>query len=138
MEDVRMAYLKPANFTRRVFNPLAMRFGIGGAESLTIAGRRSGRLRSVPVIPVELDGTRYLVSPRGETEWVRNLRAAGGGVLRRKNIKTPFRATEIPSGDRASILSAYRRKVGREVTGYFTKLPDPADHPVFRIEQISR
>jgi len=129
-----MAYLKPPAFTRRLFNPLAMRFGIGGAETLSVAGRRTGEQRAVPVIPVDYDGARYLVSTRGETEWVRNLRAAGTGELHKRGTAEPFRATEVPVDDRPPIIDAYRRVAGKTVTSYFAALPDPVDHPVFRIE----
>jgi deazaflavin-dependent oxidoreductase (nitroreductase family) len=128
-----MAYLKPPALTRRVFNPLAMRFGIGGAATLSVAGRRTGEQHIVPVIPVDHDGTRYLVSVRGEAEWVRNLRAAGTGELRCKGTSEPIRATEIPVAERPPIIAAYRRVAGKTVTAYFSTLPDPADHPVFRL-----
>jgi deazaflavin-dependent oxidoreductase (nitroreductase family) len=128
-----MAYLKPPAVTRRLFNPLAMRFGIGGAETLSVTGRRTGEQRAVPVIPVDHDVARYLVSARGETEWVRNLRAAGMGELHRKGKSEPFRATEIPVEERPPIIAAYRRVAGKTVTAYFATLPDAADHPVFRI-----
>ena len=69
-----MAYLKPPAFTRRLANPLAMRLNGRGVATLTVVGRRTGVPRKVPVIPVEVEGIRYLVSPYGESEWVRNLR----------------------------------------------------------------
>ena len=68
-----MAYLKPPALTRHLANPLAMRLQGRGVATLTVVGRRTGVLRKVPVIPVEVDGSRYLVSPYGESEWVRNL-----------------------------------------------------------------
>jgi len=88
----------------------------------------------VPVIPVEYAGARYLVSPRGETDWVRNLRAAGQGELGGRGGSEEFRATEVPVEDRPAIIAAYRAVAGRAVTSLFKALPDPADHPVFRIE----
>jgi deazaflavin-dependent oxidoreductase (nitroreductase family) len=128
-----MAYLKPPFFVRRVFNPLAMRFGIGGTVTVLVPGRKSGTLRRVPVIPVEHAGQLYLVSTRGESDWVRNLRAAGGGELRGKMVKGPFRAIEVPVEERPPIINSYRKAAGKTVEQYFKKLPDPADHPVFRI-----
>ncbi|MGZ4493730.1 MAG: nitroreductase/quinone reductase family protein, partial [Nocardioides sp.] len=71
-----MAYLRPSGLTRKVVNPLVSRLRTGGVETLTVTGRRTGRPRSVPVIPVRLGAHRYLVAPYGESEWVRNLRAA--------------------------------------------------------------
>jgi deazaflavin-dependent oxidoreductase (nitroreductase family) len=133
-----MAYLKPPWFTRKVFNPLAMRFGMGGSVTVVVPGRRTGEPQKIPVIPVDLDGSRYLVSTRGESEWVRNLRAAGGGELRSKRSVENFRATEVPAAERSPILAAYRKLAGRTVETYFSKLPDPGDHPVFRIEPAER
>lgn len=129
-----MAYLAPPWFTRKVFNPIAMRLGLMGTEAVTVAGRRTGRPMRVPVIPVELGGARYLVSTRGESDWVRNLRAAGGGELSRRGQIHRFAADEIPVAERRPVIDAYRKKVGREVERYFARLPDPADHPVFVID----
>lgn len=130
-----MAYLKPPFFAQRVFNPLAMRFGISGTRTLVVRRRRSGAAQRVPVIPVDHDGARYLVSTRGESQWVRNLRAAGRGELRGKGGTQAFRATEVPAAERPPILAAYRSTAGKTVTGYFKKLPDPTDHPTFRVER---
>jgi deazaflavin-dependent oxidoreductase (nitroreductase family) len=131
-----MAYQRPPAFERRVFNRLAMRFGISGANALAVAGRRSGELRKVPVIPVEHGGARYVVSTRGESSWVRNLRAAGctGELQRRGGSPVRFRATEVPVEQRPPIIAAYRETAGKTVERYFNARPDPADHPVFRID----
>jgi deazaflavin-dependent oxidoreductase (nitroreductase family) len=129
-----MPYIRPPLFVRRVFNPLAMRFRIGGSQALTVAGRRTGRLQRVPVLPVDHGGARYLVSPRGETDWVRNLRAAGTGRLGPRGHEADIRATEVPVDERAPIIAAYRVVAGRAVRSFFETLPDAADHPVFRIE----
>jgi deazaflavin-dependent oxidoreductase (nitroreductase family) len=130
-----MAYLKPNSFTRKVFNPIAARFGIGGSEKLMVPGRKTGELRQVPVIPVEHEGARYIVSTRGESDWVKNMRAAGGGELhsKRGGIST-FSATEVPAEQRAPVIEVYRARIGREADRYWSKLPDDEDHPVFRIE----
>ena len=72
------------------------------------------------------------MSTRGESDWVKNLRAAGGGELRRKGQAEKVRAVELPVEERPPVIAAYRAKAGREVDTYFKKLPDPADHPVFR------
>jgi deazaflavin-dependent oxidoreductase (nitroreductase family) len=130
-------YTRPPLFVRRVFNPLAMRFRIGGSQALTVAGRRTGRLQRVPVIPVDHDGARYLVSPRGETDWARNLRAAGTGRLGPNGAEVPIRATEVPVDARADIITAYRAVAGRAVRSFFTDPPDPANHPVFHVEHTT-
>jgi len=129
-----MAYLKPPLFVRRVFNPLAMRFGIAGSATLVVAGRRTGAPQQLPVIPVEHDGARYIVSTRGESSWTRNLRAAGAGQLRTHRRLERFRASEVPVAERPPILEAYKAKAGKTVASYFKSLPDAKDHPVFRIE----
>ena len=130
-----MAYLKPPAFTRRLANPLAMRLNARGGATLTVVGRRTGKPRKVPVIPVELGGSRYLVSPYGESEWVRNLRAAGKGELSRKGQAETFHAVEVPVDQRGPVLSRYRKVAGHVVGPCFTKLPDARDHPVFEVDQ---
>lgn len=130
-----MPYARPPLFVRRVFNPIAMRFGISGTRALAVRGRRTGEVHRVPVIPVDHAGARHLVSPRGETDWARNLRAAGEGELRfRRQQPERFRATELPVSERAPVIAAYRAVAGRAVKSFFESMPDPADHPVFRLE----
>ncbi|WP_328351009.1 nitroreductase/quinone reductase family protein [Mycobacterium sp. NBC_00419] len=128
-----MAYLKPSWFTANVFNKIAMATGMSGTESLTLTARSSGAMQTIPVVTVEVDGTRYLVSTRGESQWVKNVRAKPAVTLTTKSGATPYRAAEVPLAQRGPILDAYRRKLGKTVDGYFAKLPDPADHPVFSL-----
>jgi deazaflavin-dependent oxidoreductase (nitroreductase family) len=130
-----MAYLRPDFVTRKILNPIVR--AVSSKPTLAVQGRRSGAWRAVPVNVLELDGTRYLVAARGETEWVRNLRAAGGGEIRRRGHAEPFRATEIGVEERPRIIGAYRDRWDSEVKKFFGQLPDPADHPVFRIEPTS-
>ena len=129
-----MPYVRPPLFVRKVFNPLAMRFGIGGSQALTVTRRRSGLPQRVPVIPVEPEGARYLASPRGETDWVRNLRIAGRCTLGPHGHERDYRATEVAVDERAPILAAYRAVAGRAVKSFFDAMPADADHPVFRLE----
>lgn len=125
-----MAYLKPGFFPK-LFNRIALRFGTGGAKGLVVRGRVSRQPMRVPVIPVEHDGERYLVSTRGESEWVRNIRDAAGGEIDGKS----FRAVEIPVEEREPIIAAYREVAGKTVETYWKRLPDPEDHPVFRVDE---
>src|SRR3954464_4926412 len=129
-----MAYLKPNAFTRKVFNPVAMRLGMSGSETLVVPRRRSGAPQRIPVIPVEHDGARYIVSTRGESDWVRNLREAGGGEIESKGALEAFRAAEIPRGRGEPSTAAYREKAGKTVETYWKQLPEAKDHPVFRVE----
>lgn len=139
-------YLVPAWFTRRVFNPAfrgLIRLGVGvrGARELRVVGRTSGAWRSTPVNPLVFDGQRYLVAPRGETQWVRNLRVAGGGELRIGRTNTPFTATELADADKVEVLRAYLRKWKWEAGSFFdgvgpddddaSLLSTAANHPVF-------
>ena len=131
-----MAYLKPPWFTARVFNKIAMATGISGSERLTLTARSSGRPQEIPVITVDVDGIRYLVSTRGESQWVRNVRANPTVTLATKTGTARFTATEVPVPQRDPVLTAYRAKAGKTVDGYFAKLPDPADHPVFSLTPV--
>ena len=114
-------YIRPGFLMTRLINPVVRRTGV--TTLLAVPGRRTGDLHTTPLgKPFEYASDRYLVSGRGQTQWARNLRAAGRGELRTR-------------GDR--ILAAYREALGRAVKGYFERIPDPADHPVFRIEPLA-
>jgi deazaflavin-dependent oxidoreductase (nitroreductase family) len=128
-----MAYLRPPAFTRHLANPVAMRLSARGVATLTVVGRRTGEPHKVPVIPVEVGQNRYLVSPYGESDWVRNLRAAGTGTLSRRGHDEVFHAGEVPVEERPAIIARYREVAGSVVGPCFTKLPDASDHPVFHI-----
>jgi deazaflavin-dependent oxidoreductase (nitroreductase family) len=131
-----------------VFNRLvrwSTRAGISawGSRELLVRGRRSGEWRVTPVNLLDLDGTRYLVAPRGETQWVRNLRAAGAGRLRLGRHVEDFRATELPDDAKLAVLRPYLRRWKWEVGQFFGGVgPDASDadlraiaprHPVFVI-----
>lgn len=133
----------------RVFNRLvgwSTRRGlsVAGSRVLAVRGRRSGEWRETPVNLLELDGQRLLVAPRGETQWVRNLRAAGGGELRIGRRREPFTATEVADADKLPVLRDYLRRWGWEVGKFFEGidagstdqqlLAAAPDFPVFRLE----
>jgi deazaflavin-dependent oxidoreductase (nitroreductase family) len=130
-----MAYLRPPLFQRAVFNKLAMRFGIGGAATLATKGRKTGESRTIPVVVFENGGDTILVSPRGDAHWVKNMRADGGRcqVKRKGGQFVAMVGTEVPPGERAPLLEEYKKVAGGAVKGYFAKLPDPSDHPIFRL-----
>jgi deazaflavin-dependent oxidoreductase (nitroreductase family) len=128
-------YLRPPWFASHVGNRMASLFGRRFVSKLTVAGRSSGKERAVPVAVLDQDGARYLVAPRGDTHWARNLRAAGGGRLRQGGRDWEFSAEEVPVAARPSLIAAYRSHFDRfpMVAKTFEQLPDPADHPVFRL-----
>ncbi len=128
-----MAYLEQNWFTAKVFNRIAMATGLAGAETLTVTRRSTGEPQRIPVTTVVVDGSRYLVSTRGESHWVKNVRATPQVGLRTGAGLSSYTATEIPVEARPPILDAYRSKLGKMVEGYFRDLPDPADHPVFKL-----
>ena len=115
-----------------------------GSRNLAVRGRKSGEWRVVPVNLLVCDGVRYLVAPRGEAHWVRNLRAAGGGELRLGRRSEPFRAVEVSDADKPAILRAYLERWRFEVDRFFEGLSaSPSDddlrrvanrYPVFRID----
>jgi len=140
-------YAKPGWFTTHVFNravQLASRLGISmaGSRTLTVAGRKSGEPRSTPVNLLRFEGAEYLVAPRGTTQWVRNLRAAGEAELRLGRRTRRFRGEELPNSVKLPILRAYLDKWAWEVGAFFELPKDPSDeeimgiahlHPVFRV-----
>jgi deazaflavin-dependent oxidoreductase (nitroreductase family) len=128
-----MAYLKPPWFTVNVFNRIAMATGISNSETQTVTKRGSGQPQHTPVVTVDVGGTRYLVSTRGESPWVKNVRANPTVTVTDKSGAVSYVAREMPAPQRQPILTAYQDKAGRAVDGYFRKLPDPADHPVFAL-----
>ncbi|MEU4115199.1 nitroreductase family deazaflavin-dependent oxidoreductase [Kitasatospora sp. NPDC028055] len=89
-----------------------------GSRVLAVRGRKSGEWRTTPVNLLTHDGVQYLVAPRGHTQWVRNLRAAGTGELRVGRRTETFHATELPDADKPEVLRAYLRRWKWEV-GYF-------------------
>src|SRR4051794_13497498 len=125
-------YLRPGWFIRKLANPLVARLGV--ATTLAVRGRKSGEWRRVPVNVLEYEGARYLVAPRGTTEWVRNLRVAGEGQLERGGRTEAFRATELPDEAKPPIIDAYLQRWRSQVASQFESLPNASDHPVFRIE----
>jgi deazaflavin-dependent oxidoreductase (nitroreductase family) len=127
-------YLKPPWFLRAIGNRLSP-LNRDMVAVLSVRGRTSGQPRSTPIVVLEHEGERYLVTPYGNTEWVRNLRVAGTGQLKQHGRTEEFAATEVPTAERPPIIEAYLRKYGRmpTVARTFKQLPDPAEHPTFRI-----
>jgi hypothetical protein len=142
-------YQRPGWFTTYVFNAtvaLATRLGLSvwGSRVLRVRGRKTGEWRSTPVNPLTLDGQRFLVAPRGETQWVRNLRIARSGELLLGKRAEPFTATEVLDEDeKLPILRAYLKRWKAEVGVFFDGVSAQSPeselrriagrHPVFRL-----
>jgi deazaflavin-dependent oxidoreductase (nitroreductase family) len=141
-------YQTPGWFTTNIFNKVVagltrMGISVWGSRVLEVRGRTSGEPRRTPVNLLTFDGARYLVAPRGETQWVRNLRVAGDGVLLVGRRRESFTAEELPDGEKPEVLRAYLKRWKAEVGVFFdgvsaTSPDDELDriaprHPVFRI-----
>ena len=141
-------FQEPGWFTKHVFNPLVagltkLGLPLAGSRVLEVKGRKSGEWRRTPVNPLDFEGDRYLVAPRGNTQWVRNMRASGGGRLVRGRKAEEFKATEVPEADRPAVIRAYLAKWKWEVGVFFDGVgPDSSDeelrriapdHPAFKI-----
>ena len=149
MSTTQTRYIKPKQATN-FFNDSVGRLtklgiSVYGSRVLAVRGRKSGEWRTTPVNPLRIDGVRYLVAPRGNTQWVRNLRVTGTGELRIGGKAEAFRATEVADDDKPAILRAYLKRWKFEVGVFFDgvnarapeeKLREIAPgYPIFRIEQ---
>jgi deazaflavin-dependent oxidoreductase (nitroreductase family) len=141
-------FQKPGWFTKNVFNRLVawltkLGISVAGSRVLEVRGRKSGEWRQTPVNPLSYEGNRYLISPRGHTQWVRNMRASGRGRLVVGRNTEEFTATELGDEEKPALLRAYLKKWKWEVGAFFDGVgPDSSedelrriapDHPAFRI-----
>lgn len=141
-------YIEPDGFTQKVFNPLVARLtrwgiSVWGSRVLEVPGRVSGEIRSTPVNVLTIGERRYLVAPRGVTQWVRNVRTAGSCDLRVGRRHEHVDLVELADADKPEILRAYLRRWKWEVGQFFDGVgPDATDaellaaapkHPVFEI-----
>ncbi len=142
-------FQEPGWFTRNVFNRLvagltAAGISVAGSRVLEVRGRKSGEWRRTPINLLEHDGARYLVAPRGNTQWVRNMRVAGGGRLHLGRRTEDFEAAELTGEAAVPVLRAYLEKWKWEVGAFFGGVGADAsdaelltiapDHPVFKLE----
>ena len=117
-------YVTPGWFDRRVVNPLVAFFtkrglSLMGSRVLSVVGRRSGVPRSTVVNLLPLEGERFLVAPRGQTQWTRNLRAAATAELRVGRRVEVVSAREVPDAQKVPVLREYLRRWGWEVGKFF-------------------
>ena len=143
-------YLAPKGSTT-VFNRLVIRatrmgLSVWGSRELRVRGRHSGEVRTVPVNLLAIGEQEFLVAPRGTTQWVRNLRAAGGeGELRLGRRIETFVATELADAEKVEVLRAYLRRWKFEVGAFFDGVDASATdeellavapgYPVFRLDR---
>ncbi|MGZ5307652.1 MAG: nitroreductase family deazaflavin-dependent oxidoreductase [Solirubrobacterales bacterium] len=145
-------FKKPGWFTRHVFNPAVAgltRLGISlvGSRVLEVTGRKSGEPRRTPVNLLKFDGAEYLVAPRGETQWVKNVRVNPRARLLVGRRDKDVTLSEMPPAETVPLLRAYLKKWKWEVGQFFGGVgPDSSDeelariapdHPVFRVESAA-
>jgi deazaflavin-dependent oxidoreductase (nitroreductase family) len=138
MDATLPAFREPTT-VEKIFNrTFGFLVGLGLGPShiylLQVRGRKSGKLFSTPVDLLELHGKRYLVAPRGRTQWVRNAEAAGEITLKKGKTSQKFHLRAIPEVDKPPILKAYLDAFKREVQPYFSV---PAGSPPEQFSAIS-
>jgi deazaflavin-dependent oxidoreductase (nitroreductase family) len=139
-------YDRPSGLTKAFNGLFSWLASVGLAPSKTVKlevkGRRTGEPRTVAVNWVEHEGQRYLVAPRGNTEWSRNVKAAGGEAVIVRRGRKPVRLEELPVEQRAPIIKTYlgenalvtKREFGVEPDDELSVFEGIAErHPVFRI-----
>jgi len=131
-----MRYLAPTRSTN-IFNSLAKwltarGISLMGSRVLAVRGRKSGEVRTTVVNLFTYEGDRYLLAPRGHTQWVRNLRAVGEGELRLGRHSERFTPVEIADPDKTPLIRLYLRKWAWETGAFFDGLK--ADSPQADIE----
>ena len=129
------AYIKPSWFFVKIFNRVTLATGAVKSQPLTVIKRGSKLPQTIPMTPVDVDGVKYLVSVRGETEWVKNVRA-NPHVKLPKSDPTDYVATEMPIEARKPILQAYEATASKATARLFRQLPEDADHPVFALTPL--
>ncbi|HEV3206316.1 MAG TPA: nitroreductase/quinone reductase family protein [Terriglobales bacterium] len=122
----------------RIFNRVfgfAVGLGLGFSYNylLQVRGRKSGKIYSSPIDLLEIEGKRFLVAPRGRTQWVRNAEAAGEVTLKKGKLQQRFRLRALSDQERPEILKAYLDRFKREVQTYF---PLPAGSPVEAFREL--
>jgi deazaflavin-dependent oxidoreductase (nitroreductase family) len=149
--DQSVHYRKPGMLTRKLMNPfvvIMMRAGVSvwGSRILEVPGRTSGIPRRTPVNLLEFEGRRYLVSPRGQGQWVKNVRAnAGRLALLLGRRREELYADELPDSEKSPVLRAYLRRWKMEVGVFFDGVTADSeeadlrriasDHPVFVLSE---
>lgn len=135
------SFVRLANF----FMVALLRIGVnmGGTTLLTVRGRKSGELRTTPVTIIEQEGQRWITAPYGAVNWVRNLRAAGEGTLKRGRHVEKISAVELPTQEAALVLQKNLGRFPSFVRQHYAVTPtsslqdferDAPHHPVFLVQ----
>ncbi|WP_328605093.1 nitroreductase family deazaflavin-dependent oxidoreductase [Amycolatopsis sp. NBC_00345] len=132
-------YVEPGRATR-VSNEVVQKLtklgvSVWGSRVLMVRGRKSGAVREVPVNLLPFEGKRFLVAPRGETQWVRNLRAAGEGQLRVGSRVQTFTYRELADDEKPAVLRRYLKRWKFEVGVFFDGVD--ADAPEEKLRDIA-
>jgi hypothetical protein len=149
MREARASFKEPSG-VERVFNNLfGMLVGLGLGLShnylLQVRGRKSGRIYSTPVDLLIVNESRYLVAPRGETQWVRNARSTGEIWLKKGRRRYHFRLRTIPDEQKPQLLKSYLDRFRTTAQRYFTVpagsaaeafLAIASQYPVFELEPV--
>jgi deazaflavin-dependent oxidoreductase (nitroreductase family) len=130
MTEPLPAFRQPSPIERlfnRAFGFLVSR-GLGFTYNylLQVRGRKSGKIYSTPINLLDLNGKRYLVAPRGRTQWVRNAEAAGEVTLKKGSHVQICRLRPLSGPEQLDVLKAYLDRFKRDVQRYF---PVPAGSP---------
>jgi deazaflavin-dependent oxidoreductase (nitroreductase family) len=122
-------------FFNRAFG-LLVGLGLGLSHNylLQVRGRKSGKIYSTPIDLLELGGKRFLVAPRGRTQWVRNAEAAGEVLLKKGRSRQRCRILPIPDAGKPELLKAYLDRFKTTVQRYF---PVPAGSPPQAFVQVA-
>jgi hypothetical protein len=156
----RTAYRPPAAWYRRTnwLGVLLTSVGLAPRDAVTlqVRGRASGKVRRVPILRTRHQGADYLVALAGESQWVRNVRAAHGRAIIRRRGAREVHLEELAPADRPEIIAEYlragRRRSGPEASAkqarsYFGLDPEPSmddirgiveNYPVFRVDYLAR
>lgn len=123
----------------RVFRLMTRRVGLvtGLYATLEATGRRSGSPRAVPVYPIKQGDSFYLCSISGDVDWTANLRVTPRARLTQRGRSVQFVAVEVDGDERDFVQKRYCRMMGPILARDFNRLPRAADHPTFRIDQLS-
>lgn len=135
-----MPVFRAPSATERLFNRVfgfCVGIGLGFSYNylLQVRGRKSGKIYSTPIDLLEMSGKRFLVAPRGRTQWVRNAEAAGEVTLKKGSAKLCFTLRPLSGEEKLEALKAYLDRFRKEVQSYF---PVPADSPPEAFQEVEQ